>query len=246
MIASTRVTIEPDGVLGAVSCEPPMTLRRVRVDDPSVCGICLVGTSAGPLGGDERNLLIEVTPGARATLRAAGASIAQGRPGGETSRLSTRVDVGRGATLDADPGPVVACAGSRVDVRLEIALAESASIYWREVLVLGRTGEASGQARLRWDVVRNGVALLRQSIDLADDRLSGWAGLLGGRRILATALLVGPRIDPHTVVESATGVIQQLGPQACLVTVLSDDAAAAARRLGRLCAAAGVDGAALD
>ena len=40
--------IEPDGRLGHLHCEPPLTLRRIRADG-TTCALCLVGTAAGPL-----------------------------------------------------------------------------------------------------------------------------------------------------------------------------------------------------
>ena len=67
----------------------------------------------------------------------------------------------------ADPGALVVCAGSRVDVRLELALDAGAAVQWRELVVLGRTGEPPGRATLRWDVTRLGRPVLRQLTDLS-------------------------------------------------------------------------------
>ena len=69
----------------------------------------------------------------------AGAAVA-GIPG----TLSIRADLAERADLVAEPGALIACAGSRVDVRLELALGAGAAVDWRELIVLGRTGEPSG------------------------------------------------------------------------------------------------------
>lgn len=224
MIARTTAVVEPGGVLGAVRCSPPLTLRQVRGEDR--CELRLVGTAAGPLAGDDLALSLELRPGARATLRAAGASVAQGGGGGRT--LAIRAELGEGADLVAEPGTLIACTGSRVEVRVEIALGTGAAVDWRELIVLGRTGEPAGQATLRWDVTRGGEPVLRQFADLSP-------GLYRGKRVLACALVSDPAASVRTAVESAVAVAQRLNDHTVLVSVLEDDAARAVRRLGVLC-----------
>lgn len=230
MIARTTAVVEPGGVLGAVRCAPPLTLRQVRGEDR--CELRLVGTAAGPLAGDDLALSLELLPGARATLRAAGASVAQG--GGGDRTLALRAELGRGADLVAEPGTLVACAGSRIEVRVEIALGADAAVDWRELVVLGRTGERPGQVTLRWDVTRCGEPVLRQFADLSPEL----RGLTGGKRVLACALISDPAASVRTAVESPTAVAQRVNGHTVLVSVLEDDAARAVRRLGVLCAQA--------
>jgi len=103
------------------------------------------------------------------------------------------------------------------------------AVDWRELIVLGRTGEPAGQATLRWDVTRLGRPVLRQFADLT-------LGLTAGRRVLACALIAGPALAPRTVVASPVAVAQQVDDQTLLVTVLDDDAARATRQLDDLCA----------
>ncbi len=130
------------------------------------------------------------------------------------------------------PGPrrrPLVCRGSRVDVRLELALGAGAAVDWRELIVLGRTGEPPGHATLRWDVTRLGRPVLRQFADLS-------LGLTAGRRVLACALITGPALAPRTIVASPAAVAQRVDDHTLLVTVLDDDAARATRQLGDLCA----------
>ena len=223
MIARTTAVIEPGGVLGAVTCAPPLTLRQVL--GHGRCELRLVGTAAGPLAGDDLALSLRLRPGARATLRAAGASVAQG--GGGARSLTIRAELGEDADLVAEPGALIACAGSRVDVRVEIALGAGAAVRWRELIVLGRTAEAAGQVTLRWDVTRDGQPVLRQLADLGP-------GQFGGKRVLACALISDPAVSVRTAVESATAVAQRVGDGTVLITVLDDDAARAVRRLDDL------------
>jgi urease accessory protein len=233
VIARTTAVVEPGGVLGDLSCAPPLTLRQVRGEDPERCELRLVGTAAGPLPGDDLALRLCLKPGARAVLRATGSHLAQGRSGGGTAMLSVRAEVGDGARLEAEPGPLIVCQGSQVDVRVELALGAGAAAQWRELIVLGRTGEPSGQAALSWDVTRVGRPLLRQFVDLAD--VCAGRTLVAGRRVLASALLAGLGGRPHTVVASPLAVAQLVAEDTLLVTVLADDAASAIRQLDELC-----------
>ncbi len=244
MIARTTAVIEAGGVLGELACAPPLTLRQVHSDVRDRCELRLVGTAAGPLARDDLSVWLRLRPGARAALAATGASLAQGRGRGDAAALSIRADLADGADLVADPGTLVVCQGSRVDVRVELALGADAAVQWRELIVLGRTGEPPGQATLRWDVTRLGRPVLRQFVDLdpevlgAGPALTARTGLTAGHRVLACALLAGPASASPTVVASATAVAQRVDDHTLLVTVLDDDAASATRRLDELCARA--------
>ncbi len=225
MKAEAYAKVEAGGVLRHVRDAPPLTVRRVHSDDPAVTALCLVGSAAGPLPGDELTLRLDVANDARASLRATGASIAQGR-GCDPSRLDLNVSLGERAELDADPGALIVTAVARVEVRVRITLPETATLRWQEVLILGRTGEPPGAVTLRWDVTRAGIPLLRQHIDLTG---SDWIGRLAGARVLATTLLVGPELTARTRVLTPSAVAQRLDEHAELRTVLAPDTATAAR-----------------
>jgi urease accessory protein len=225
VIAHARAVVRP-GVLAEVASRPPLTLRQVRARAGTV-GLCLVGTAAGPLAGDDLRLSVDVAAGARAQLVAAGATIAQGG----TSRIRIDVRVGAGAQLEADPGALIVSAHACVHLELSLALEPSAALTWREVLVLGRTGEPPGRAILRWDVSRGGIPVLRQRVDLADPVLADWPGMTAGCRVLLSELRIGPDVDARTVVHNGTAVTQRLADAATLTTVLAHSAAAAHRVL---------------
>jgi urease accessory protein UreH len=254
MIAESLAVAAAGGRLAELACRPPLTVRQVASADPDVCALCLVGTAAGPLAGDDLTLRLDVLPGARATLQATGAAIAQGCPGGAAASLRIRAALAAGSSLRADPGPLIVRAGGRIAARLGIDLGAGAQVEWHELIVLdtSRAG-ASGRpavspaATLSWDVTREGAPLLRQLIDLTDPESLRWPGmlagrrvlasvLLAGRRVLASVLLAGPPIRGGTIVASPTAVAQQLAGDAVLITVLADDAAAAQRQAASLCA----------
>jgi urease accessory protein len=247
VIARTTAVVEAGGVLGEVACAPPLTLRQVYSEARDRCELRLVGTAAGPLAGDDLSVWVRLRPGAKATLRATGASVAQGRRQGDAAALSIRADLADGADLVADPGALVVCQGSRIDVRVELTLGADAAVEWRELIVLGRTGEPPGRATLRWDVTRLGRPVLRQFVDLDPETGSArpaWASLTAGRRVLACALIAGPAAGLaaglDTVVAAPTAVAQRVDDHTLLVTVLDDDAARATHRLDELCTRARV------
>jgi urease accessory protein len=261
MIARGRAVIGPGGRLAELACQPPLTLRQVTSAHPEVCALCLVGSAAGPLAGDDLTLTLEVQAGASATLQATGAAIAQGRPGHAPSGLRFEASLGAGSRLSAEPGPLIVRPGGRVDARVGIRLEPGATVDWRELVVLhrdaGRAGAGSASASvtcgagppdavvaggaepgvtLRWDVTRCGRPLLRQLVDLTDPAWLPWPGMIAGRRVLASALLAGPGLAARTVIASPVAVAQPLADEAVLVTVLADDAAAARRQRDELCA----------
>jgi urease accessory protein len=241
VIGATAAVVEPGGVLGELVCAPPLTVRQVYSDVPGRCELRLVGTAAGPLTDDELSLSLALRAGARATLRATGATLAQGRSGGRGGNAATlliRADLADDSDLIADPGALIICQGSRVDLRVEIALGRRSALEWRELIVLGRTGELPGAATLRWDVTRLGLPVLRQCVDLSDPALTAWAGLTGHHRVLACAVIADPAGGLRTLVAAPASVAQRVDDQTLLVTVLGDDAATAWQELDDLCARA--------
>ncbi len=211
----TRAEVAAGGVLASVVSGPPLTLRQTFAES-GVCELTLVGSAAGPLAGDELALELAVADGARARLRATGASIAQG-PGERSVRIDVRV--GDGAALDADPGPLIVCSGADVDVAVSIELAATASLRWRELLVLGRTSEPAGTAVLTWNVHRAGVPVLIQRVDLREPALTSWRGHADSARVLATELSCGPPASTHVLAPTAVRVA--LDERTSLTTVLA-------------------------
>jgi urease accessory protein len=217
------VEVDPAGRLRRLDVGPPLTVRKVH-GESDVCTLCLVNTAAGPLPGDDLELVIQVNPGARARFGAAGATVGQGRQTGQ-AHLRTVIRVGADAELDGVPGALLLCDGADVLTEQRIGLAETASVRWHEILVLGRSRDSgSGLLQLSWDVERGGRPLLRQDVDLSDAFLRAWPGMTAGHRIIASSLLVGGGVRARTVVHGPFAAAQRLAADAELVTVLGNSA----------------------
>ncbi|GAB2480231.1 urease accessory protein UreD [Jatrophihabitans fulvus] len=219
----SSAVVATDGRVTLVS-GPPLTLRQVHHTPGADVTLCLVGSAAGPLAGDDLTLSLDVGAGMRVRLVATGASIAQGR-GGPPARVTMTASVAEGATLVADPGALVVAQGGRVEVAVTIAVGPDATLEWREVVALGRSRDTGrGDATIRWDVERDGRPVLRQVVRSADVR----------HRVLATVLRTSPSLDARTVVASPTAVGQRIDGRTDLLTVLGDDAASVDEQLASL------------
>jgi urease accessory protein len=204
--------------LPVLSSQVPLVLRRTPE------AVYLVGGAAGPLGGDDLRLDIEVRAGATLRIRTAAASVAlPGRGGGE-SRLRITATVGPGARLEYLPEPVVVADGARHRVEVHVSLAGDATLLLRDEVVLGRHGERGGACvtRLRADV--GGAPLLRHEVAVdGTDEVSLGPAVLAGHRAYGSLLAAGPGVRPPA--SCADGVaVMPLGDHAVLVTALAPDA----------------------
>lgn len=126
----------------------------------------LVGTAAGPLGGDTVRVHVAVGEGARLQLRSVAATLALPSRDAAASRMELHVTVADDAVLDIAFEPVVVAAAAQLwaQTRLDVAAGGSVSIC--EQIVLGRCQEAAGQWRGRLHADKGGRPWLRQSISL--------------------------------------------------------------------------------
>jgi len=220
VVARARLVAERRG--GRTRCsvlrsQPPLTMR------PTPEAVYLVGTAAGPLGGDDLCLEVTVAPAAELTVRSVAATTLL--PGAHGRRSSARIDVavGADASLRWQPRPVIVSTGADHVAITTIELAAGASLWWREEVVLGRHGEAPGSLlqRLRVDVA--GRALLRNDQALGPR----WPGSLGpastaGAQAVGTVLVVGDEgVEHHADVGEARAAVVPLGDRATLVTALA-------------------------
>jgi urease accessory protein len=207
----------------------PLTLfpQRRRQDGAVVH---LVNSATSPLGGDDLMLTVRVGAGARLRLSGVAATLALPghREGG--SRSSVQVEIERDGVLEYLPEPTVITARARHTAELVASLEEGARLHTREVLVLGRAGERPGRLRSTQRVVRAGVPLLHQTLDVGV--LDASLAHLAGRRVLATEFLVWGQ----DTAEPAGGDWWSLAPLAhggSLITALAPDAVTAAHDLDR-------------
>jgi urease accessory protein len=148
----------------------------------------LVGTAAGPLGGDVAVIAVEVRAGAALSLRSAAATIVL--PGADRPDSVLRIEavVHPGATLDLALEPTVVCAGAVHRAETVADLRGDARLDLREDVALGRTGETGGRWRGRTTITRDGRALLRHSV----------TSEVLGARALCTAVTTAATTPPAT------------------------------------------------
>jgi urease accessory protein len=192
-----------------------------------------VGTSAGPLAGDDLRLDVTVGPAAHLTVRSVAATLVHpgARPGGRASRLVIEVAVGAGGHLVWAPEPTVLIRGCDHETRVHVTLDDGATLVWRDEVVLGRHGEETGSLLARLRVDRAGRPLLRNDLAVGPrwpDSL-GPAGTGPGTGAVGTCLIVGPGsvgAGGATGVAGARGEVLALADDACLVTVIAPRASA--------------------
>ncbi len=178
--AEVRVERGPDGrcSLTRLRSSPPLALRATPGR------LYLVGSAAGPLGGDDTHLSVFVGPGAELDVRSAAASVVL------TGRSATTVDadVDVGGHLHYAPEPVVVTAGAAHRSEATVLLAPGARLAWWETLVLGRHGEAGGAVRSRVRIAGARGVLVDHGLDLA----AGWSSpaVVGDAKVVCTGVLL--------------------------------------------------------
>lgn len=203
---------------------PPLTLRAT----PG--GLHLVGTAAGPVGGDDLTIMVTVAAGASLVVRSVASQLVLPAPRPASSRMRQVVDVGAAASLDWRPEPMVVVRGADHRVATVVTLAADADLVWRDEVVLGRDGEVGGSLLQRIRIERAGVVVLCTEVALgpAWPTSAGPAGI-GGARVVASTVLVGrPARDTldgaeATAGTSARAALFRLAGDAVLLTALGDE-----------------------
>jgi urease accessory protein len=211
----------------ALRSDGPIALR----DTPG--GVYLVGAAAGPVGGDDFELEIDVGPGTTLALRSAAASLLLPGPHGHASRLRIRARVGAGGRLDYCPQPAVAAAGCEHHASAAVELEPGAVLRWREAVVLGRHGEPAGQCVSRLDVCVAGTALYRGELTVGRRDTDLSCAVLDGAGAAGSVLVVdAARARPQPEVLDGLAILPLAGP-GCAITAVAPDAARLASRLDR-------------
>lgn len=196
---------------------PPISLR----DTPD--GVYLVASGAGPVGGDDLALDLDVGCGASLVVRSAAAAMVLPGPSGQPSSLRVRARVS-GALWWA-PEPTILVAGCDHRAMTTIELAAGATLVWREVVVLGRHDEPTGSILQRLHVDRAGAPLLRTELP-AGSRWPGADGPAGtGGALAVTSMLVVGGEEPPSP-GGVDGAVLALADDAWLVTALERRAVA--------------------
>ena len=170
---------------------------RVRFPSPEGEGLSavFVNTAGGVAGGDRFDTEIAAGEGARLTLTTAAAEKVY-RAHGEPGQLNIALKAAAGARLAWLPQETILFDRARVSRRIDIDLAESASLLLCEIVVFGRAamGERmqSGAFVDRWRLRRGGRLVFAETIRLDGDigeKLARPSVAKGGAAI-GTALIV--------------------------------------------------------
>jgi urease accessory protein len=170
---------------------------RVRFPSPEDDGLSamFVNTAGGVAGGDRFDTEIAVGEGARLTLTTAAAEKVY-RAHGEPAQLNIALRAGPSSRLAWLPQETILFDRARVSRRIDVDLAENASLLLCEIVVFGRAamGERmmSGAFVDRWRLRRGGRLVFAETVRLEGDigaKLAGPAFAKGGVAI-GTALIV--------------------------------------------------------
>src|SRR5450631_4158457 len=170
---------------------------RVRFPSPEVEGLSavFVNTAGGIAGGDRFDIEIAAGEASRLAVTTAAAEKVY-RAQGPAAQLNIALKVAAGARLNWLPQETILFDRARVQRRIDIDLAESASLLLCEIVVFGRAamGERmqSGEFVDRWRLKRGGRLVFAETIRLDGDigaKLAKPAVANGGVAI-GTALIV--------------------------------------------------------
>ncbi|WP_371503596.1 urease accessory protein UreD [Allokutzneria sp. NRRL B-24872] len=194
---------------------PPLTLRRTGSRGSSA-QVHVVGTAAGPLGGDSLRLDVSVLDGASLTLRSTGAQVALS--GSSTVHFGLSVD----GSAVVQQEPTVLARGCFVHNHSVASLTADSRLVWQDMVVLGRHGEEPGRMVQHWDVRRAGRPVLRTTTSLVEPSLYRSPAIVGSASVLGTGLVVAPGLSVSPYARDGAAVHALSG--AALVTVLGVDA----------------------
>jgi urease accessory protein len=170
---------------------------RVRFPSPETDGLSavFVNTAGGVAGGDRFDIDIAAGEGARLTLTTAAAEKVY-RAEGAPAQLNIALKAAAGAHLGWLPQETILFDRARVSRRIDIDLAESASLLLCEIVVFGRAamGERMLQGEFvdRWRLRRGGRLVFAENVRIDGDiggKLSRPAVAKGGVAV-GTALIV--------------------------------------------------------
>ncbi len=220
---------------GPLKLRPTIGRRAERwpaAQTADLARVCLAAGAAGPMGGDE--LVLQVQVGAGTTLVLTEASATVLLPGADEaqSRLQVRVEVGPAATFVWLPEPMIAARGCHHVNNIDIELADDSRLLLREELLLGRRGESSGRIRQVLRVRRDRRPLYLQELVLGEDS-SRSPAVVGSHRAVGSMLVVDPKlpeIGPMQLDEDGA-LLPLAGGQAVLVQALSADSIGLRRQL---------------
>jgi urease accessory protein len=240
----------------AVAAEAGVTRRRrvaeqgsLRVRFPGPAGreleAVVVNTAGGMAGGDRFAIDIAVEPGAQLLVGTVAAEKIY-RSNADATDVAVKLDVAAGAAMRWLPQETILFDRARLDRRIDVDLADGASLVLAEAVIFGRSamGESVEQGELidRWRIRVGGRLVFAESVRLAGAiarKLAEPAAAAGGCAI-ATVLVV-PGTARHVAAVRAQTFPGEVGISAwngiAVARVVARDGAVLRRDLAAVLAA---------
>lgn len=187
---ATRIVVEAAPVRARLVLSAGAVVPRLIERGPRSARIALVAGGALLLGGDRVEIVVTVGDGCELDLEDIGGTVAYGADGA-ASTWEAQITLGAGARLRWAGLPLIVADGADVRRRTRMRLGAGAIALVRECVVLGRSGERGGRARLRTSVADDGGPVLEEALDV--DGAHPVPGVLGTHRVVDTVVRVGDR-----------------------------------------------------
>jgi urease accessory protein len=211
-----------------VRCEDGITRRgrlhesgslRVRFPSPEDDGLSAVfiNTAGGVAGGDRFDIAISAGEGARLTLTSAAAEKVY-RAAEAPAQLDISLKAAGGAHLAWLPQETILFDRAKISRRIDIDLAEDASLLLCEIVVFGRAamGERMQQGEFvdRWRLRRGGRLVFAETVRLDGDigaKLARTAVAKGGAAIGTALIVPGDEATVERIREAAESFGGEVG-----------------------------------
>ncbi|MGN6753656.1 MAG: urease accessory protein UreD [Intrasporangium sp.] len=242
-VVATELSARRNGAactrVSTLRSEAPLVLRPTVRREPEpwaanrsgAARVCLSAGAAGPVGGDELTLDVQVGAGSTLVLGEISATLLLPGADGAASRTTVRVTVEAGGTLLWWPQPVIAAHACNHLTEVRIELATDARLVMREEILLGRHNEAPGLLRQRLSVRRDGLPVHLQDLELGSATGRSPA-VLGDHRALGNILVVAPDPLPDTtILLDHQSLVMPLAAGSVLISALGQDNLEVRRRL---------------
>ncbi len=180
---------------------------RVRFPSPESLGLSavFVNTAGGVAGGDRFDIDIAAGEGARLTLTTAAAEKIY-RAEGAPAQLNISLKAAAGAHLAWLPQETILFDRARVSRRIDIDLAESASLLLCEIVVFGRAamGERMLQGEFvdRWRLRRGGRLVFAENVRLDGD--------IGGKLLKSAIAKGGVAVGTALIVPGDEALVERI------------------------------------
>lgn len=199
----------------------------------------LINTAGGLTGGDRLETHVSLGPGTGAAMTTQACERVY-RSTGDVAVVTNRLHLATGARLAWLPQESILFDGGRLSRTLDVDLEGNAELVAVEAILFGRSamGEMvrNGALHDRWRIRRDGRLIHAEDLRLNGDIAGQLArpAVLGGKRAMATVLLVGA--EPERLLDPARAIIGDDGGASAwggkfLARLVADTGLALRRRL---------------